>query len=252
MAALVYVFVILIGAASVMFGLDLMHAPLRHPPNVPLGRAVSVASQTPAQQRLTKEADDRELTPIYPTKLASGAPQGETKAPAPDAARGSGPAAPVRSEGNTGETDGKAEPVATEPARAEEPAAPQPVAAKPAAPAPLQPQPQPKSASFASCNVQDCQAAYRSFRASDCTYQPMSGPRRACLVGDAKNQQVDQRPRPQKTVRAQNPRDDLREVERIVRRMTPDYGDDFPARVGAGRIVQDDEGRIYILRRSWR
>jgi hypothetical protein len=30
------------------------------------------------------------------------------------------------------------------------------------------------------CNVQLCSAAYQSFRAADCTYQPLSGPRRMC------------------------------------------------------------------------
>jgi hypothetical protein len=30
------------------------------------------------------------------------------------------------------------------------------------------------------CNVQACEAAYRSFTASDCTYQPFDGPRRLC------------------------------------------------------------------------
>jgi hypothetical protein len=30
------------------------------------------------------------------------------------------------------------------------------------------------------CNVSACAAAYRSFRASDCTYQPFDGTRRVC------------------------------------------------------------------------
>jgi BA14K-like protein len=30
------------------------------------------------------------------------------------------------------------------------------------------------------CNVSACAAAYRSFRPSDCTYQPNDGPRRLC------------------------------------------------------------------------
>lgn len=30
------------------------------------------------------------------------------------------------------------------------------------------------------CNIRACSAAYRSFRASDCTFQPYSGPRRIC------------------------------------------------------------------------
>jgi len=31
-----------------------------------------------------------------------------------------------------------------------------------------------------SCNIQACERAYRSFRASDCTFQPYDGPRRLC------------------------------------------------------------------------
>jgi len=34
--------------------------------------------------------------------------------------------------------------------------------------------------SEARCNVDTCTAAYRSFRPSDCTYQPSNGPRRLC------------------------------------------------------------------------
>ena len=30
------------------------------------------------------------------------------------------------------------------------------------------------------CNVSACASAYHSFRASDCSYQPRSGPRRRC------------------------------------------------------------------------
>lgn len=38
----------------------------------------------------------------------------------------------------------------------------------------------PKVVAPANCNVNACEAAYRSFRASDCTYQPNEGPRRLC------------------------------------------------------------------------
>jgi hypothetical protein len=39
--------------------------------------------------------------------------------------------------------------------------------------------PEPTQAAPA-CNVQACEAAYRSFTAADCTYQPLDGPRRLC------------------------------------------------------------------------
>jgi hypothetical protein len=38
----------------------------------------------------------------------------------------------------------------------------------------------PESTQAQACNVQACEAAYRSFTASDCTYQPFDGPRRLC------------------------------------------------------------------------
>src|SRR6185312_8478653 len=56
--------------------------------------------------------------------------------------------------------------------------------AKPVAAAPVSP---PKAATPVSlqtrnaCDVQACASAYRSFRESDCTYQPFSGPRQVCV-----------------------------------------------------------------------
>jgi len=44
-----------------------------------------------------------------------------------------------------------------------------------ATPAPAAPPP--------ACDIQACAAAYYSFRASDCTYQPYDGPRRLCTKG---------------------------------------------------------------------
>jgi hypothetical protein len=32
------------------------------------------------------------------------------------------------------------------------------------------------------CDIEVCTSAYRSFRASDCSYQPFEGPRRACVA----------------------------------------------------------------------
>ena len=59
------------------------------------------------------------------------------------------------------------------------------------APAPVQeeePEPAPARAAAASgpvrCDVAACSERYRSFRASDCTYQPFEGPRRLCTRGN--------------------------------------------------------------------
>lgn len=77
-----------------------------------------------------------------------------------------------------------AQPSPAQPARpdvVQQPAAPKPVevpqqtvSQSPDADQALPPQAAP------SCNVQACEAAYQSFRAVDCTYQPLNGPRRLC------------------------------------------------------------------------
>ena len=57
------------------------------------------------------------------------------------------------------------------------PSAPAPTAAQ-AAPAPPIAAPEPQAQ--VQCHVEACTAAYRSFRASDCTYMPTTGQRRLC------------------------------------------------------------------------
>jgi hypothetical protein len=62
--------------------------------------------------------------------------------------------------------------------RAAAPASPPPVQAPaPAAPAVV-------AAPTVKCDIDACAAAYRSFRDSDCTYNPSFGPRRLCTKGD--------------------------------------------------------------------
>jgi len=45
------------------------------------------------------------------------------------------------------------------------------------------------------CDLQACGAAYHSFRAADCTYQPFEGPRRACVAPPAAQPRSAERPR---------------------------------------------------------
>lgn len=63
-------------------------------------------------------------------------------------------------------------------------APPAPVAAAPNPPAEASPPPVVAAASRLRCDVDVCAAAYRSFRESDCTYNPSFGPRRLCIKGD--------------------------------------------------------------------
>ena len=78
-----------------------------------------------------------------------------------------------------------------------------------------------------SCDVQGCASAYQSFRASDCSYQPMEGPRKFCEKPPAANQRTvsaPREPRIERTVRRPSRDAELRDVERTVRSITA--GDD--------------------------
>jgi len=96
-----------------------------------------------------------------------------------------GPAKPATSETPPNEQPVEAQgpaksavPVPARPAASETPAAPdkQPLEAKgPATPARSE-----IPASNPQCNIRLCKRLYRSFRASDCTFQPFRGPRRIC------------------------------------------------------------------------
>ncbi len=87
------------------------------------------------------------------------------------------------------------------------------------------------------CDVQACANAYKSFRASDCTYQPFEGSRRFCEKPPMQQATREQREQPgqRKWTRDADPRD----VERsTVGRRTfddddesePDFADDGPDR----------------------
>lgn len=109
------------------------------------------------------------------------------------------------------------------------------------------------------CNVAACAAAYRSFRESDCSYQPLVGARRTCegapgLGGQSSTGQVAAQPPPQYDTRGPAPvargryDDELRQVERTVRRLPPSPGG-----------IDDDEDVVvieapqqrYDIRRNW-
>jgi hypothetical protein len=96
------------------------------------------------------------------------------------------------------------------------------------------------------CDVAACSAAYQSFRASDCTFQPMEGPRKVC---DRAPDTTQRAAAPARDIRvetaARRPGRDveLRAVERTVRRITAEE---------AG--IDADMGRsevIMIDRRDW-
>lgn len=134
MPFVVYFFVLLITAGSVAFGLDWLHAPM---------------SPMPASKYELRAAK-----PPEPPKPAVADVKPDVKPEAQPAAK---PVAAV-----------------TPLPPAPEPAPPSIVTSEPVAAAP----PPPK------CDVAACEAAYFTFTASDCTYQPSDGPRRLCTKGN--------------------------------------------------------------------
>jgi hypothetical protein len=217
MAFLLYFVVILVSAASVMFGLDLMNSPLPSTPNVPIGRSAQVAPASAAKpaREAKRDADSRAISPVYPAYPA--APQQQAAvAPTPSQQPETAP-----------------------------PASAKPPAAAPAPSAALQPA---VAQSNAHCDLQACAAAYHSFRASDCSYEPTLGVRRVCTrSGGAASARS---PRPKAVYAARPPQTppvtrgatdahELDEVTRIVRKMT--RGEDGDV------AVQDSQGRIIIV-----
>jgi hypothetical protein len=221
MSFLIYFFVLLVSAASVLFGLDLMNSPLPNMPNVPIGRSVQVVAP-PLAQRETRAADERALTPVYPTEPSKPKMQAETS-------------------GAAAQDEAKTATI---------------VAAQPIAPR-----------ASNSCNVQACGAAYQSFRATDCSYQPSAGPRRACTTmgGETIAQAQTQAPKLQQAMRPMQltrstrkttgqttgqitsqitSQGEMSESERIVRQMTRNESGDIP--------VQAADGSIIIVRKAYR
>ena len=106
--------------------------------------------------------------------------------------------------------------------------------------------PQPAQ-SAARCDVAACEGAYRSFRASDCTYQPYHGPRQVCTKsGRAVTASAPARRRrhisdePGAGVsRSARDQHDVDIITGIVRQMTRGQRGDI--------AVQDSHGRIIIV-----
>jgi hypothetical protein len=153
MSFLVYFFVLLVAASSVLFGLDWMHAPLQPPPSA--ARTMQTARvPVPA----TNVAETRAQPASQAHKVADATPA-VAPAPTASAAVAAVPASAAATDGvsateTTGSTD-------TQTAQAKETAVSK---------APL-------------CDVSACERSYHTFTPIDCTYQPYGGPRRLCTKG---------------------------------------------------------------------
>jgi hypothetical protein len=140
MSFLVYFFVLLVAAGSVIFGLDWTQAPLNPPPYA-----------TPAQTASVNPTS----SPGAPTQSApaASARQPATVAVSSDTAASAKPDSAKADEAAQAQAQAKAGDQVDQPET---------------------------TAAVAHCNIAACSASYRSFRASDCTYQPYDGERRVC------------------------------------------------------------------------
>jgi hypothetical protein len=180
MSFLVYFFVLLVAASSVLFGLDWMQTPLQAPTSAP-GRTIqTVTAPAPAPTTTAAPAATK------PQEAAAA-----TSAPSPAATSGAPPAV-------TPPTDPlKAEASDTKPPLCDVDACERAYRSFTAADCTYQPSWGPRklctkgrkpSAQLASgearaqatCNVSACASTYSSFDTATCTYQPLEGPRRIC------------------------------------------------------------------------
>ena len=137
--------------------------------------------QEPATEAASAGAAAPDPTPpLAATATAAEAAASELTRPEPDL---SVAAEPLISAPTVQEPAPEAASADPEPSAAPEPAVELPATEPPATEAPADEPAQPVQAEAPQCNIEACTAAYRSFRASDCTYQPFEGPRQLCTQG---------------------------------------------------------------------
>lgn len=254
MPFLVYFAVLAITIAGAALGLDALTAP---PPELKQKIAAGSTAPKPRQIPIDRPAAPTVVTPAPATEVTSVAPADETvTTPTPIASVApaviAAPAPPAAAE-TTGAASAAGVTVPpSEPAVAAEPPAAAVASGQIATPV---------SATANSCNVQACAAAYRSFRESDCTYQPFEGERRLC---ERTAQDTIASSRPPETARPAEPRNEwtarsnsrrdaeLRAVERRVRELTQDEFDDRMSRRSRRVIVVETPyGEEYVTPESY-
>jgi hypothetical protein len=177
----------------VLFGIGFIIAPLpQHRAVVPLIRAANppnILAKGAAERAEHDAAANKTLTPIYP---ANPGGVGTTAAPGPPVAETTGAASRPNQVANmVPGPDNKGTQPALEtsddlaprqkPTEEANVTSAQHPAAQPTAPEHEASRRLTQKAA-GNCAIQACASAYRSFRASDCSYQPFKGPRRACVA----------------------------------------------------------------------
>ena len=162
---IVYLFVALIAAGSVLFGLGYVPAPMSPmpPSKYEIRAAVLPPSPAPVVAEVKPDLKPEAKAEAKPDVKPAAAPATALAARPTVAPRPAAPAAAIQPPASLNPADQPpASIVAAEPGSAS---------------------PDTAVAGAPKCNVEVCASAYRSFTAADCTYQPSDGPRRLCTKG---------------------------------------------------------------------
>ena len=273
MQFLVYITVLMVSISTVLLEVHWLTSPAPQPKP-----AVQTASTNAARPKI--EGPNAELSPVYPkpetprpvTTASSagqsdtapansiaggshGAPAPPTSIPEPAASSTATNAAPSQQPtvDTTAKAEAKSEPIQKLPETTgvairmddAKPASSTavPVAAPNRADNPSPPQPS-AVASGNRCDVQACASAYKSFRASDCSYQPFDGSRRFCEKPPVQRTARDQRDEPDRRTWSRDPQQ--RNVERAVRPRV-DNDDELDDRAAGD---DEDSDQMIVIRRQ--
>ena len=193
MSFLAYFVALIIAVGGVLFGLEVIVSPSpNHKQAVREVGALNKLAKREAERAEQHIVTNKMLTPVYPanpgavrTVTAPSPPPAETTglAPPPDKVTEGVPAAGNKGTQSVFQAADVSAPSQTPTATAKATLVQSPAAQ----PAPLEHQfTQGLTQKTAgNCDIEACTSAYHSFRASDCSYQPFDGPRRACVAPPA-------------------------------------------------------------------
>lgn len=250
MPFLVCIAVIVVGLSTVLLELDWLTKPSSV--NKPATQVAST-SVPPTAPAAKANGSSPELSPTYPTNPNSPriiGPAGDTAQSAEHVTNAAQPISPAvnvplpmtnapASIPAAAETTGTvpqqkaavaATTVAPPPTTTTDTTSP---SGQPAATSAAPPQPNPQAVAQHtknSCDVQACSGGYRSFRVSDCTYQPLEGgARRVCMTSPGSGRKVASQPAEQPTDGAEGSRkikSDMRKVREITEGSEVHVGDE--------------------------
>ena len=251
MQFLVYIVLLAVSLSTVLLELHWLTSP-----GTPSRPAITASAPPPA---VKAEGPNVELSPVYPK-------------PEPPRSVGSvtgAPEAVARAEASAPEPSAKApsEPAVSAPDKAEPADKPEPAqravtettgSAPPSEAAP-QPSPSPPRATNvvakSQCDVAACTAAFSSFRAADCTYQPIEGARQLCVKPPAAAQRSASREPITETVHNKQSkpsgieRDKQAEIERAVQFLRGRKAADEADR--SNEASDEPRGLFATDRRGW-